>query len=170
MSLSNFATMQSIIRRTRIRDLDIVMSIYDYARTRMQTSGNPNQWIDGYPSCEIIIADIQQGNSFVIETENKITGVFTFIIGPDPTYEVIEGGWLNDNPYGTIHRIAAAPNAKGIADICLNFCKSKELDIRVDTHPDNIPMLNWIKSRSFTYCGIIYCHNGSRRKAFQLPK
>ncbi len=161
--------MKPIIRQTRLSDLDTVMSIYDCARTRMITTGNPNQWIEGYPSCDIITADIQQGNSFVIETGNKITGVFTFIMGLDPTYEVIEGEWLNDKPYGTIHRLAAAPQAKGIADICLDFCKSKELDIRIDTHPDNVPMLNWIMSRSFTYCGIIYCHNGSRRKAFQLP-
>lgn len=158
-----------IVRPTSAEDLDNVMLIYDYAREKMAESGNPNQWIDGYPTVADIRNDIVNGVSYVIEIDGIIAGVFVFISGNDPTYEVIEGEWLNDNPYGTIHRIAAAPGFKGIADICLDFCKSKGIDIRIDTHSDNVPMLGWITSRGFSYCGIIYCHNGTPRKAFQLP-
>lgn len=159
--------MQSLVRKTSLDDLPEVMAIYDYAREKMSKAGNPNQWIDGYPSIEIISKDIAEGNSYVIEKDGKIIGVFTFIIGEDPTYGNIDGEWLNSQPYGTIHRIAAAPDTKGIADICLEFCKSKISNIRIDTHADNKVMLNWITSRQFKYCGIIRCHNGSPRKAFQ---
>lgn len=157
-----------IVRQTVVDDLEKLERIYAYARNRMAANGNPNQWIDGYPTIADIIADIRNGVSYVIEIDGIVAGVFTFIIGKDPTYDVIEGGWLNDKPYGTIHRIAAAPDYKGIADICLEFCKSKGVDIRIDTHEDNAPILGWITSRGFTYCGIIYCHNGTPRKAFQL--
>ena len=158
----------TLVRCTTTSDLDVVMSIYEYARVRMRESGNPNQWINGYPSQDVICQDIINGNSYVIESGKKIIGVFTFIIGEDPTYRTIEGKWLNDNLYGTIHRIASAPGAKGIADMCLDFCKSKGVDIRIDTHADNAPMLGWIAKRGFTYCGIIYCHNGTPRRAFHL--
>lgn len=161
--------MRTSVRNATFGDMETIISIYENARNRMRDSGNPNQWVDGYPTPDIIAGDIDQGNSYVIEKCGEIIGVFSFIIGKDPTYNFIDGAWLNDNAYGTIHRIAASPRAKGIADICLDFCKSKNVDIRIDTHADNAPMLSWITSRGFSYCGIIYCHNGTPRKAFQLP-
>ncbi len=161
--------MEISIRKTTTGDLGDVMAIYDYARQKMIDTGNPIQWVDGYPSEAIIADDIESGNSYVIENGERIIGVFTFIVGEDPTYRYIDGHWLNDCPYGTIHRIAAAPGAHGIADFCLAYCKSKKVDIRIDTHADNTPMLNWISSRHFTYCGIIFCHDDTPRKAFHLP-
>lgn len=156
------------VRPTVAEDLERVMEIYAFARERMAANGNPYQWINGYPAVADIMRDISNGVSYVVVIDGMIAGVFTYIIGNDPTYDVIEGEWLNDKPYGTIHRIASAPGFKGIADICLDFCKSKGIDIRIDTHSDNAPMLGWITSRGFSYCGIIYCHNGTPRKAFQL--
>ena len=40
------------IRKTTLNDLEPVMAMYDYARKFMQEHGNPNQWINGYPSEE----------------------------------------------------------------------------------------------------------------------
>ena len=42
------------IRKTTLNDLEPVMAMYDYARKFMQEHGNPNQWINGYPSEESI--------------------------------------------------------------------------------------------------------------------
>ena len=42
------------IRKTTLNDLEPVMAMYDYARKFMQEHGNPNQWINGYPSEEYI--------------------------------------------------------------------------------------------------------------------
>lgn len=156
------------IRRAVVSDIDSMIHIFEYARCRMRESGNPNQWVNGYPSKENIIADILNGNSYVIESEGVIVGVFTFIIGEEPNYATIEGDWPDNTPYGTIHRIAAAPDRNGIADIVLNFCKKTGVNIRIDTHKDNYPMLRWIKKRGFVYCGIIRVEDGSPRKAFQL--
>lgn len=158
------------IRHASVADLDAVMAIYDYARQRMAEGGNPSQWVDGYPSREIISADIDAGNSYVIESDGVISGVFTFIVGDDPSYAEIDGAWPDNSPYGTIHRIAAAPGVKGVADTCLDYCLTRGVNIRIDTHSDNLPMLGWIEKRGFLYCGIIRVANGTPRRAFQLTR
>lgn len=158
------------VRPAAMADVDEMMCIYNYARRRMRQTGNMTQWVNGYPSREAIMRDIADGNSYVIESEGRMSGVFSFIIGADPTYSVIDGCWPDDLPYGTIHRIAAAPGVRGIADRCLEFCRSKGVGIRIDTHADNAPMLGWIKSRGFVYCGVIYIADGTPRVAFAIPR
>ena len=53
------------IRPTEIKDLPLVMEIYDYARAFMRATGNTTQWIDGYPSEALICQEIEDGHSFV---------------------------------------------------------------------------------------------------------
>lgn len=156
------------IRHTRISDLDTIREIFYQAKRLMRKSGNNSQWINGYPNVVTIIKDIEDSNSYLIESDKGVLGVFTFIVGEEPNYTAIDGEWPDNMPYGTIHRIAAALGAKGVADIALDFCKTKGVNIRVDTHADNAPMLGWITKRGFKYCGIIRVEDGTPRKAFQL--
>ncbi len=156
------------IRKTEHSDLPIVMEIFEAARDFMKRSGNPTQWHDNYPSEEVIISDILNEVSYVIIDNDRIVGTFAFIEGEDPTYSEIEGCWLNDKPYGTIHRIASDGSIKGAANECLRFCKTKNPNIRIDTHRDNYVMLNWIKRSGFKKCGIIRVSDGSLREAFQI--
>lgn len=46
------------IRLTELKDLPLVMEIYDYARAFMRANGNATQWIDGYPSESFIRQEI----------------------------------------------------------------------------------------------------------------
>jgi RimJ/RimL family protein N-acetyltransferase len=158
-----------IIRKTILSDIDVLMEIFSYARQLMARTGNANQWIDGYPSRDFIADEILRGNSYVCSDDNgKIIGTFAFIIGNDPTYHVIEGGnWLNDKPYGVVHRLASNGSIKGVGEFCFNWCESQIANIRVDTHSDNIVMRHLLEKLGFTYCGIIYCHNGTPRLAYQ---
>ena len=48
------------IRPTEIKDLPLVMEIYDYARAFMRATGNTTQWIDGYPSEALICQEIEE--------------------------------------------------------------------------------------------------------------
>ena len=48
------------IRPTEIKDLPLVMEIYDYARAFMRATGNTTQWIDGYPSEALIRREIEE--------------------------------------------------------------------------------------------------------------
>ena len=154
------------IRNTNLEDLKDVMKIYEHARIQMKLNGNPNQWKDNLPKEETIKEDIKNKNSYVIYNENKILGVFTFIIGMDKTYEYIEGSWLNNELYGTIHRIASNNIEKQIFEKCLSFCEEKIKNIRIDTHNDNKIMQHLIEKNNFKKCGTIYVEDGSPRIAY----
>lgn len=173
-----------IIRKAKLAELDEIMKIFDIARQYMRENGNMNQWIKGYPSRELITEDIEAGHLFVcLDTGNgnrikgndwndgndgKIHGVFAFILGEDPTYDLIEGGkWLNDKPYGTIHRMASDGVISGLLEKSMPFCLSHTHNVRIDTHADNEPMLRAVKRCGFKHCGVIYVADGSPREAFQ---
>lgn len=157
------------IRKATTNDVDAIMSCYDAARRYMRETGNHSQWINGYPSRGLVEGDIASGNGYVGETESgEIVMAFAFIIGDDPTYTVIEdGGWLNDSPYGTIHRLGSTGRRKGVLRSCVEYCMSIIGNIRLDTHADNRTMLNAVERLGFTRCGVIYCADGSPRVAFQ---
>jgi len=156
------------IRPADMNDLETIMEIYSYAREQMRLSGNPEQWGNDRPSPKTIQEDIQKERSYVIIEQNRICGVFAFMIGPDPTYRMIENGeWLNNEPYGTLHRIAGNGQARGILAKALSFCEAQIDNIRIDTHDDNQIMLHLLVKYGYHKCGHIYVEDGSRRTAFQ---
>lgn len=144
------------------------MGIYDNARLFMKQNGNPNQWVNGYPGLDLIKNDIFNGISYICIDGGQIVGVFTFIQDIDPTYlQIYNGEWLNDEPYGVVHRIASSHCIKGVASYCLNWCLDKCKNLRIDTHRDNVIMQNLLSKNNFVQCGIIYLKDGSERLAYQ---
>ena len=51
------------IRKSTMDDLDILLHLYENARTFMSSHGNPVQWGTTYPEKELIISDIKSGHS-----------------------------------------------------------------------------------------------------------
>lgn len=51
------------IRKATPADIIPINGIYSVARQFMQQTGNPNQWINGYPSEELILEDIKKGDA-----------------------------------------------------------------------------------------------------------
>lgn len=157
-----------MIRKSTFQDVESILAIYQYAREQMRLGGNPGQWGSSYPSRELIQSDISQGNSYVMEEEGEIHGVFAFILGDDPTYQRIENGaWLNEDAYGTIHRIAGDGKRKGIFRLCTSFCEKKVGNIRIDTHERNLIMQHLLEKNGYHRCGRIYVADGSPRIAYQ---
>ena len=153
--------------RAQYGDLDEIMDVYDKARAFMRAHGNVRQWINGYPQREMIARDIEQGNLYVCLHEGKIAGVFAFIIGEDPTYQVIEGGyWRSPKTYGTIHRLGSSGIRGGVARACFDWCKSVIGHLRVDTHEDNLFMQKTVEDNGFIRRGIIHLEDGSPRLAY----
>lgn len=153
-------------------DLEHIMPLFEHARNYMMSTGNPHQWINGYPSEEQILMDMAENTNYVCRNEEgAIVATFCFRIGEDPTYAKITGGhWLNNDSYGVIHRLASNGSVKGIATLCFDWCFNQIGTIRVDTHADNKVMQHLIIKYGFKYCGIILTHNGTERLAFQLTK
>ena len=102
------------------------MEIYDFARDFMVNHGNPNQWgPTNWPPKELIHKDIENGNSYVCINDNdKIIATFFFIYGKDiePTYtEIEDGSWIDDTPYGVIHRLASDGSQRGAGSFCISW-------------------------------------------------
>ena len=158
-------------RKTTVDDLPDVMPLYENARRFMAANGNPNQWINGYPAVEHIKADINRGVSYVGFTPSgQLAVVFSFILGADPTYAVIEGDWLNDEPYGTIHRIASAGIMRNAGADVIDFCGSISDNLLADTHHDNHPMQQLLLRNGFKHCGTIHLLDGRPRLAYHRKK
>ena len=97
-----------MIRKAEYTDIRRALDIYDSARRFMRSRGNAVQWVNGYPSEELLRADVAAGQLYVMEDAGGVYAVFAFIIGDDPTYQVVDGAWLDDGtPYGTLHRLGS---------------------------------------------------------------
>ena len=160
-----------MIRLAKMDELDDIQRIFDTARAFMRANGNMHQWNDGYPQRELLVDDIEKKQLFVVEEEGALGGVFAFILGADPTYSYIEGGqWLNDRPYGTIHRIGGDGTVKGLVAKALAFALQYTGQVRADTHEDNKPMQHVLEKNGFVRCGVIYLENGDPRVAYHYSK
>ncbi len=156
-----------LTRKTTAADLDAVMEIIAAARETIRRTGNTVQWVNGYPSRELIENDIERGVGYVIENEGRPVASFAFILGDDPTYARIDGAWLNGLPYGTIHRIGSDGSCRGVMREALRFCAALCPNIRIDTHETNSAMRAVLAKNGFTECGTIYIEDGTPRLAFQ---
>ena len=162
-----------MIRRAAIQDLEQIMQIYARAVQYMHASGNPNQWVEGYPSRALIEDDIARGVSYVVDRDGVIEAVFSYIEGEDPTYRQIgQGMWRTNGSYGTVHRLASAGRLRGVAGICFSWCAEQAKmhgcsSLRADTHQDNRIMQHLLQKNGFVYCGVIHLANGAPRLAFE---
>lgn len=73
------------IRPTTPADLPRLHDIFAIARRFMAATGNPHQWVEGYPREEFLLDDIQRGDSFVCCEDEKVVGTFVLRGGEDPT-------------------------------------------------------------------------------------
>ena len=157
------------IRKAKTEEIDVIMDVFEVAKRFMRRTGNDKQWIAGYPSKELILSNIRDDSFYVcLSGDLQMVGVFYYKIEEDRTYtNIYEGAWLNDKPYGVVHRIASNGKQKGIASFCLQWCLDQCKNVRVDTHRDNIVMQHVLNQNGYKQCGIIYVANGTERLAFQ---
>ena len=157
------------IRRATVNDVQEVLHLIDSGRKIMIASGNTHQWDDNHPSRGQIAKDIASGSSYLLLEDGKPIATWAFVKGPEPTYAVIyNGAWLDDGPYHVIHRVARLPHYHGVMKDLLDWCFSKDGNIRIDTHKDNAIMRHCLTKYGFTYCGIIHLQNGDERLAYQI--
>lgn len=154
------------IRKAELNDLDRAMELFDIGRNYMRSNGNENQWVNGYPQRELIENDIINGYLYACDYEGETEAVFAMIFGEDPTYNYIEGAWLNNEPYAAIHRVASSGKVRGIVKSITDFAAFQFTNLRGDTHADNITMQNAFEKAGYKKCGVIYLENGAPRIAY----
>lgn len=164
------------LRKTRSEDIPVVISIIDDAIKELRKA-SVNQWQNGYPNAASIEIDIDKGWAYVLVQDDEILATLALSFDGDPNYDIIvDGDWLNQEPYAVIHRIAVKLSRKGegLAGIAIEMCENICLDqgifnIRIDTHRLNLSMQRMLQKAGYTYCGIIYLthSDGAERLALQ---
>ena len=157
--------------------LEDMCRITDQAKAQLKGLGL-DQWQKGYPSREVWVEDIKNQTTWLAVENGKVLGAFAFQTTPDPSYGVIDGEWLTNSPYASMHRVCVSDESKGkgVAGkmFAHGFAMAKELgfaSLRIDTHPGNQPMRNALNKAGFTLCGTIRlvggCEDGDERVAFE---
>lgn len=155
------------IRPAQPGDLPALLEIFAHARAFMAQTGNSTQWPATYPGAELMQQQIARGVCYVLEGNARLEATFCYIPGPEPTYaEIYDGGWPDDAPYATIHRMASAGRVHGAAAICFAWCAARGLPLRADTHADNKVMQHLLEKNGFVRCGNITLADGTSRIAY----
>jgi RimJ/RimL family protein N-acetyltransferase len=161
--------MTASIRKATLAELDAILAVYDEARAFMRKTGNATQWSGGYPSREVIAADIQADRLYVYEDDNGIGGVFVFFVGNDTVYAGIDGDWGSGaTVYGVMHRVAVVHHGRGIGRELIDYAfRRSPADLRIDTHADNRPMRSLLAKCGFTPCGTVDYGAAGKRIAYR---
>lgn len=154
-------------------DLESIMEIVADAQRLLRGLGI-DQWQDGYPTREVILSDILRSEMYLITKGETIIAMAVISFAGEPTYDAIEGAWLNDMSYAVVHRIAVrqSSHGKNLGRSILAFAEAlcgRELieNIRIDTHIDNKTMQHLLLSSGYVHCGTITLTSGAKREAYQ---
>ena len=159
------------------RHLEDMCRITEEAKAQLRGLGL-DQWQKGYPSREVWVEDIKNQMAWLAVEDDKVLGVFAFQTTPDVSYGEIDGEWLTNTSYASMHRVCVSDDSKGkgVAGkmFAHGFAMAKELGFasaRIDTHPQNLPMQRALQKAGFESCGTIRlvggCENGDLRIAFE---
>ena len=152
-----------MVRLATINDAVSIANIFEDAKEKFANEGT-FQWKGKYPNIENFYQDLINEIVIVYENEenNNIVGTATIVFSLDRNYNEINGTWLNNDKYVSIHRIATKKGYlnKGVASSLLieaeKIALSKSIyNIRIDTHQKNISMRCLLKKLSYCECGEI---------------
>lgn len=166
------------LRKVNNADIEDVMQIFSQARMAQRNAGF-RQWEDGYPSIEVLKADIDNNIGYVVEDEDTLVG-YIAITTFDEEYERFQQLWADKGMYAVFHRIAIsdAYRGKGLSKIIFDLAEelSRQLgveSIRIDTGIENRPMQHILSKRNYTYLGTCDFVWGARfvyEKPLQRPQ
>ncbi|MFP5453509.1 GNAT family N-acetyltransferase [Parvimonas sp. G1604] len=152
-------------------DRESILEIYLEGSNSLKEDG-VDQWQGNYiPSFKDI--DEHLGiDLYVLEYHRKIVSTVCLVEGIDEDYENIKGKWNTSIPYISIHKVATSNEykkqsfAKKMMYYVENFAKRKKMDLRIDTHKDNIKMNNFIVSCGYKYAGEVVLQGELERLAY----
>jgi len=161
-----------IFRTAHESDLSTIWEIITFAKEVRRREGS-SQWQDGYPDIDTIRLDIVDRKGYLLLFNDEVCGYMAVVLDGEPAYDDIDGCWLSNRPYTTVHRMAVSSQAKGKGLGYTMLLKAEEISlansiysIRVDTNYDNTAMLHIFEKLGYVYCGEVY-YRGNPRKAFE---
>ena len=145
------------------KDIFGIYSCIKDAKKLLKESGS-DQWqdTDGYPSMDTIKEYVTKREMYVNIVDNEIAGCITLCSGIDKSYTEIDGAWLNDDEYYTLHLMAvkAKHYRTGVAKELIEEMKKIAYrngiyNLKVDTKKENIPMSSLLLKLGFIKTGVI---------------
>ena len=148
-------------RKATPDDLPGMLALVGRARAFMATLGI-DQWQDGYPSEDILAEDIRLGRMYVYDDDGTVASITVMTAEPEPVYDTLEGEWLSDRPYLTVHRMAVDDAyrhcglAAKIIEHAVELAKELGLSaVRGDTHRGNVVMRRFLDKNGFSERGLV---------------
>ena len=149
-------------RRAVPEDMDALLDILGQAKAYLRESG-VDQWQEGYPNREALMADMEAGRGWLFECEGRPAGYECISMSPEECYRDIDGAWLTEGEnYAVIHRAMAAAKYRGTMLATEMFGFAAELaaglgkaSVRVDTHRDNRAMNRLCTKLGYQFCGVV---------------
>lgn len=149
------------IRHSELDDIKDILRLIEDAKSHFRNH-KINQWQDGYPNEEHIRTDIENHVSYVLEDNGEIRATICIQEDQEKIYDTINGKWICDGKYMTIHRLVVANNQKnkGYAKALFKFVEqtAAELNfksVRSDTPEGNYIMISLMEKCGYTYCGTV---------------
>jgi len=143
---------------------DLVDPIYDIlnsCRTAMNNEGI-HQWLASYPTIDTVSEDIQRGELYVLQHNNKCYGTITLNEQQDEAYQTVN--WKNNNgKIAVIHRLAVHPHYQqhGYARELMDFAEHHAAingysSIRLDSYTGNPRAIRFYENRGYAKRGEVY--------------
>ena len=120
----------------------------------MVEQGNPFQWDSRYPTAKTVEEDMLKGTSYVCvdQMTDDVLGTFNLVDYEPQFASLHDGKWHSDHPYVAVHRLGTLP-LRGAEQFIFDYLLKNYSNIRMDTHPDNKPMIAILEQLGFKYCG-----------------
>lgn len=141
------------------KDLNEILRLIANARAYIASQGI-DQWQDGYPEPEVLEGDMESRIGIVFLEDGKICSYMALMDIPEPVYDELEGQWLQDAAYATVHRMAIDDGyrGKGVSTAMLKYAEDYAREnglrsLRLDTHRGNKAMRGLLEKSGYTYCG-----------------
>ena len=94
-------------RTAQTADLPAMMKMVEEAKEGFRAR-NIDQWQKGEPNEQGLTEGIEKSVVHVLEENGEVLGMITVVPGPEADYAVIDGAWLNDEPYFAFHRVCVS--------------------------------------------------------------
>lgn len=154
-------------RTAQTADLPAMMKMVEEAKEGFRAR-NIDQWQKGEPNEQGLTEGIEKSVVHVLEENGEVLGMITVVPGPEADYAVIDGAWLNDEPYFAFHRVCVseAHKGKGLAASLFSyseaFAKERVSETFVSTPIRTIsPWQKALAKNGYTFCGKITLCSGS---------
>ncbi len=169
-----------MIKLANEKDVFGIYSCIKDAKRVLKEKGS-DQWqdTDGYPNMETVMNYVSKREMYVNIENNQVIGCVALCRGSDISYSEIDGEWLNNDVYYTIHLMAVKEEFyhKGVGqelikEVIKVAYREEIYNLRVDTKLENEPMCHLLGKCGFIRTGVIEIKRDGvidpKREAYQL--